>query len=73
VPCPTTSGARGKRGHTGAQGPAGPQGPAGEGVPGGGDIGQVLTKVGATDYATAWTSIGSTSDMNPLRLIHLGY
>jgi len=53
-------GERGPQGNQGQQGPAGPQGsqgqqgPAGEGVPAGGNAGQVLTKIDGTDYNTAW-------------------
>jgi hypothetical protein len=50
-------GPQGIKGDTGSQGPAGTtgaQGPAGPGVPVGGTAGQLLTKLSATDYATAW-------------------
>ena len=44
-------GDKGDKGDTGAQGPAG----SGAGVPAGGAAAQVLTKVDATDFNTAWT------------------
>lgn len=47
-------GPQGIQGETGPQGATGPQGPAGEGVPTGGDAGQVLTKLGPDDYQTYW-------------------
>ena len=47
-------GAKGDVGPAGPGGPPGPTGPAGQGVPVGGSIGQVLTKVTATDYDTNW-------------------
>lgn len=54
-------GPRGRRGQTGAQGPVGPQGPAGEGVPPGGDPGQVLAKITNTDYDTEWITSPASS------------
>jgi len=55
-------GPAGPTGPTGATGPQGPAGPAGPGVPTGGTIGQVLTKLSATNYDTAWqTSTGGSS------------
>lgn len=41
----------------GQQGPTGPQGPTGatgQGVPTGGNTGQVLAKASATNYDTSW-------------------
>lgn len=58
----------GPKGDTGAQGPqgvkgdtgtAGANGTNGQGVPTGGAAGQVLSKVNATDYNTAWTTPAS--------------
>ena len=46
-----------------ATGPQGATGPAGEGVPTGGSIGQVLTKLSATDYDTDWLSPGAASNL----------
>lgn len=43
-------------------GPQGPAGAAGEGVPTGGTLGQVLTKISATDYDTEWSSPGAASN-----------
>jgi hypothetical protein len=41
-------------------------GPPGVGVPVGGAEGQVLTKVGATNYSTEWASVpGETADITP--------
>lgn len=42
----------------GSVGPPGPSGPAGPGVPVGGSTGQVLAKLSAADYDTAWTTGG---------------
>lgn len=42
----------------GSVGPPGPAGPAGPGVPVGGSTGQVLAKLSAADYDTAWTTGG---------------
>lgn len=47
-------GAQGPQGPQGIQGPAGPQGAPGQGVPSGGDAGQVLAKIDGTDYNTEW-------------------
>lgn len=53
-------GPAGPTGPQGEQGPAGPTGPVGadgadgQGVPTGGTTGQVLAKLSATDYDTAW-------------------
>lgn len=52
-----STGPVGPAGPTGPQGPAGgtgPQGPPGQGVPPGGVLLDVLTKVGGPDYQTAW-------------------
>ena len=50
-------GEKGDTGDSGAAGATGPQGPAGEGVPTGGDAGQVLRKINGTDYHTYWADI----------------
>lgn len=53
------TGATGAAGATGVAGPAGPAGAAGaagQGVPTGGAAGQVLSKIDATNYNTAWTT-----------------
>ncbi|RTQ53408.1 hypothetical protein EJV47_01310 [Hymenobacter gummosus] len=50
----------GDTGATGATGTTGPQGDAGLGVPAGGTAGQVLTKVDATDYNTAWRTASAS-------------
>ena len=47
-------GEQGPKGDTGDPGPQGPQGEAGPGVPTGGTAGQVLTKIGDSDYAAEW-------------------
>lgn len=52
-------------GVAGATGPAGPQGDTGEGVPAGGSFGDFLTKSGAPDYETQWTSDGQWTDFAP--------
>jgi hypothetical protein len=52
-------GIQGPQGIQGEQGPAGdtgPQGNPGLGIPAGGTVGQIITKVDATDYNTAWTT-----------------
>lgn len=46
----------------GPTGPQGVQGDPGPGVPAGGTDGQVLTKLGVTDYATHWTDPTSNTD-----------
>lgn len=54
-----TSGAQGPRGIQGPPGPTGepgPQGIPGQGVPAGGQLGQVLTKVSDADFASEWTT-----------------
>ena len=48
-------GIQGIQGDTGPKGDTGDTGPAGPGVPAGGVNGQVLAKVGITDYVTGWT------------------
>lgn len=51
------NGRRGPQGEVGATGPTGATGatgPAGQGVPVGGTIGQVLTKLSSTNYDTDW-------------------
>jgi hypothetical protein len=40
----------------GVVGPPGPAGPTGPGVPAGGSIDQILTKMSATDYDASWSS-----------------
>lgn len=47
-------GEQGPKGDTGDQGPQGLPGPTGPGVPTGGTIGQILTKLGNGDYETGW-------------------
>lgn len=47
-------GPQGPQGIQGIPGPEGPQGPPGEGVPAGGDAGQILAKIDGTDYNTEW-------------------
>jgi hypothetical protein len=49
----TTAGGSGD-GTPGAPGPAGPTGPTGEGVPVGGNAGQILAKINSTNYNTEW-------------------
>jgi hypothetical protein len=56
-------GATGATGPAGADGAAGATGAAGPGVPTGGTTGQILYKTSATDYATNWTSGGSTGNV----------
>ena len=51
------TGPQGPIGNTGAQGLQGIQGVPGQGVPTGGTVGQVLTKINSTDYNTQWQSI----------------
>lgn len=51
---PRAVGPQGEPGPEGPQGPQGGDGPAGVGVPVGGTTGQVLAKISATNYATAW-------------------
>ena len=41
-------------GGDGSPGPEGPQGPQGEGVPTGGEAGQILAKIDGTDFNTEW-------------------
>ena len=41
-------------GNPGPVGPTGPGGPAGPGVPTGGESGQIVYKIGTTDFATTW-------------------
>ena len=48
------TGPQGTTGQQGIQGITGDTGPAGQGVPVGGTTGQVLTKLSATNYDTAW-------------------
>jgi len=45
----------------------GPQGPAGPGVPVGGTVGQVLTKIDASDYNTQWAA-ASGGDLSAYQL-----
>lgn len=51
-----TPGPQGPQGPEGPQGPAGATGSNGVGVPAGGSAGQVLRKVTATDFDTAWAT-----------------
>lgn len=53
---PGADGKDGEQGPPGADGKDGEQGPPGEGVPTGGTPGQVLVKISANDYDTAWTT-----------------
>ena len=50
-------------GAPGAPGPRGPIGRTGQGVPTGGDPGQVLAKVSADDYDTEWVSGGGSASL----------
>lgn len=50
-------GAQGPQGEPGEIGPEGPEGEPGVGVPSGGSIKQVLTKIGGDDYETGWANI----------------
>jgi len=68
---PGEQGPPGVQGDPGPQGEVGPAGPAGQdgapglagpGVPAGGTTGQVLAKIGGTDYATGWTTPGGGAD-----------
>jgi hypothetical protein len=52
----------------GQVGATGPQGPTGEGVPSGGTTDQILKKINATDYNTAWVDI-STLETDTLQTI----
>jgi len=56
----------GATGATGAAGANGTNGANGQGVPTGGTAGQVLSKVNATDYNTAWVTPASGSATNGL-------
>jgi hypothetical protein len=53
---PGTTGATGAQGPAGSTGATGSQGPAGPGVPAGGTANQILAKVTATSYDTAWVN-----------------
>lgn len=57
---PGPEGPEGPAGPEGPQGDPGVQGPAGTGVPAGGATGTLLTKTSATDYATQWSTLGTT-------------
>lgn len=48
------TGPQGPAGKDGPQGPEGPAGPAGQGIPSGGEDGQLLAKDGAVEYAAKW-------------------
>ena len=52
-------GGQGPKGDPGPQGPQGLPGPTGPGVPTGGVIGQVLSKIGDGDYETGWKDVES--------------
>jgi len=49
-------GPKGEPGNPGSQGIQGLQGAPGQGIPIGGTVGQVISKVDGTDYNTAWTT-----------------
>jgi hypothetical protein len=53
---PGPTGPEGPEGPEGEAGPAGPAGAVGKGVPAGGTANQVLVKVDATNYNTAWAT-----------------
>lgn len=58
------SGNEGPAGQTGPAGETGPKGEAGQagvGVPAGGTVGQVITKTGDNDFATAWQDVTATN------------
>ena len=55
-------GEKGDRGDIGPQGETGPQGAAGEGLPPGGNTGQILRKKSETDYDTEWTDAPAGGD-----------
>lgn len=48
------TGPQGPAGKDGPQGPEGPAGPAGQGIPSGGEDGQLLAKDGTVEYAAKW-------------------
>lgn len=50
-------GPKGDAGPAGPKGDAGDAGQAGVGVPAGGTVGQVITKTGDNDFATAWQDV----------------
>lgn len=62
-------GEQGLKGDTGDQGPQGLPGPTGPGVPTGGLIGQVLSKIGNGDYETGWQDAtgGSLEGINIIK------
>ena len=62
-------GEQGLKGDTGEQGPQGLPGPTGPGVPTGGLIGQVLSKIGNGDYETGWQDAtgGSLEGINIIK------
>lgn len=62
-------GEKGLKGDTGDQGPQGLPGPTGPGVPTGGLIGQVLSKIGDGDYETGWKDAegGSLEGINIIK------
>jgi len=55
----------GPEGPIGPPGPDGPQGPVGPGVAGGGQAGQVLTKVDGTEYNTVWADAPENIPLPP--------
>jgi hypothetical protein len=69
------TGATGTTGATGANstvtGPTGATGATGAGVPAGGTVGQVLSKVDSDDYDTQWTTI-PVSDPTPQVFLLMG-
>lgn len=62
-------GEQGLKGDTGDQGPQGLPGPTGPGVPVGGTIGQVLSKIGNGDYETGWKDIESGGGSGIIELV----
>lgn len=54
-------GPKGEAGPAGPKGDAGQAGEAGVGVPAGGTVGQVITKTGDNDFATAWQDVTVTN------------
>lgn len=62
-------GEQGPKGDTGDQGPQGLPGPTGPGVPTGGLIGQILSKIGDGDYETGWKDAtgGSLEGINIIK------
>lgn len=59
--CNGSQGIQGVAGLAGATGPQGPAGTNGQGIPTGGTANQVLAKVDATNYSTAWVTPAAAS------------